>query len=309
MFDFPLLPEQASTFAERVDPLFWALTALTLGFCILVTVMLIAFGFIYGQRYDGRRSYHPESLKLELGYAALLTVIAMGIFAWGAVLYYDAYNVPDSTLDIDVIGKQWMWKVQHPNGKREVNELTVPKGRPVKLTMTSQDVIHSFFIPEFRLKQDVLPGRYTNMWFEATKTGTFNLFCAEYCGTEHSTMGGTVTVLEPEEYVQWLEGSAGTVSPADAGAQLFTSMGCVTCHQAGDNQRGPALDNLFGSEVELTSGDTVTADEDYIRNSILNPAADLVAGYAPLMPSYAGQLSDRDLLNLVAYIKSLGDAS
>jgi len=309
MFDFRLLPEQASTFAERVDPLFWALTALTLGFCILVTVLLIAFGFIYRQRHDGRRSFHPESLQLELGYTALLTVIAMGIFGWGAVLYWDAYNVPDSTLDIDVIGKQWMWKVQHPNGKREVNELTVPKGRPVKLTMTSQDVIHSFFIPEFRLKQDVLPGRYTNMWFEATKTGTFNLFCAEYCGTEHSTMGGTVTVLEPEEYVAWLEGSAGAVSPADAGAQLFTSMGCVTCHQAGDNQRGPALDNLFGAEVELTSGDTVVADEDYIRKSILNPAADLVAGYAPLMPSYAGQLSDRDLLNLVAYIKSLGDAS
>lgn len=308
MVNFPILPEQASTFAERVDPMFYALSIFVGVFCVAITLIMIGLGIVYRQRHDGRKSVHVENMAIELTWSAIPMVIALGIFAWGAVLYFDYSKMPENTLDISVIGKQWMWKVQHPNGVREVNELHVPVGQPVKLTMTSQDVIHNFYIPAFRVKQDVLPARYTQMWFEATKTGTFPLFCAEYCGTQHSTMVGTVTVMEAHEYEEWLSGGP-ALSPVAAGEALFQQMGCVTCHAAGDASRGPNLDGLFGTERALKGGATIVADEEYIRESILNPTAKIAEGYAALMPNFATQLNDDDVLNLVAYIKSLSAAN
>jgi cytochrome c oxidase subunit 2 len=302
--NFPLIPEQASTFAPNVDLLFYALTAFVALFTVGVTVVLIGLGIKFRQE-PGRKSVHVENMKLELLWSAIPAVIALVIFAWGAILYYDYRNIPENTLDITVIGKQWMWKIQHPNGKREINELHVPKGKPVKITMTSQDVIHDFYIPAFRVKQDALPAKYTDMWFEATKVGTFPIFCAEYCGTDHSTMGGTVTVMEPDEYQEWLQGGP-PVTPAQAGEALFQQMGCVTCHAAGAASRGPDLNGLFGHEVKLRGGETVIADEEYIRESIKNPSAKFVEGYPPLMPTFPN-LSDEELMNLVAYIKSLSD--
>lgn len=311
MFDFPIFPEQASTFAtfSGVDGLFYALTIFTGVFVVGITALLIALGIKYQKRPgENRPSVHGENLMIEIVWSIIPLVISMGIFAWGAVTYYDFRNIPENTIDISVIGKQWMWKVQHSNGVREVNALHVPIGRPVKLTMTSQDVIHSFFVPAFRVKQDVLPAKYTTMWFEATKTGDFRIFCAEYCGTGHSTMMGMVTVMEPADYEQWLSGGT-ALSPVDAGAALFAQMGCVTCHASDDVNRGPSLTNVYGHDAALTDGTSVFADAEYIRESIVNPAAKVVAGYVPLMPANFGtQLSDEDILNLLEYIKSLSDA-
>jgi len=302
--NFPLIPEQASTFAPNIDLMFYTLTAFVGLFTVGITVVLIGLGLKF-KAEPGRKSEHVENLHLELLWTAIPTVIALVIFAWGAILYFDYRNVPENTLDISVIGKQWMWKVQHPNGRREVNELHVPVNKPVKLIMTSQDVIHSFYIPAFRVKQDVLPARYTDMWFEATKVGTYPLFCAEYCGTEHSTMGGTVTVMEQDAYQEWLQGGP-PLTPAQAGENLFQQMGCMTCHDAGAASRGPLLDGLFGSEVTLRGGQTVIADEEYLRESIVSPSAKIVDGYAPLMPTFPN-LDDEDILSLIAYIKSLSD--
>lgn len=300
-----LIPEQASTFAPRVDMLYYALWAFLIVFTVGVTFALVYFGIKYRQKLGtGRRSVHIESLALELTWTLIPTVIAICIFAWGATLYYDYANVPANTLDISVIGKRWMWKTQHPNGLREVNELHVPVNTPVKLTMTSQDVLHSFYIPAFRVKQDTVPGVYTTMWFEATKTGTFPIFCAEYCGTEHSTMGGTVTVMTPAEYEQWLEGGPAE-TPAARGEAMFQNLGCITCHAQGSTQQGPLLNDIFGTDVRLQNGETVKANEEYIAESILEPNVKVVEGYAPLMPSFKGQLDEDDVMSLVAYIKSL----
>ena len=306
--DIKFFPEAASTYAERVDPLFYWLTGLTLGFTVLVLLAVLYLGVKYRQKHDGRKSYHPHSTGLEIGYASVLLVLALGIYWWGATLFYDAYQVPKDPIEIDVVGKQWMWKIRQPNGKREVNTLHIPVNQPVRLTMTSQDVIHSFFIPAFRMKQDVLPARYTTMWFESTKTGEFPLFCAEYCGTEHSTMVGKVIVLEPDEYTAWLGDRKGITGP-QAGAALFQRLGCAACHMAGDLNRGPDLVDLFGSQVELADGSIVTADEEYIRESILKPTAKVVKGFAPLMPSFEGAIDDTDLNNLVEHIRTIHSSS
>ncbi len=310
MFDFPLLPESASTFASfaGADGLFYALTLFVGAFCIGITALIIILGLKYKQRPgDGRKSVHLENMQVEIIWSVIPLIISLGIFAWGAVIFKDYRSIPDNTIDISVIGKRWMWKVQHPNGIREVNQLHVPRGKPVKLTMTSQDVIHSFFVPAFRVKQDVMPAVYTTLWFEATKTGDFHLFCAEYCGTDHSTMVGTVTVMEPADYEQWL-GGASALTPAQAGEALFHLMGCASCHASGDESRGPQLDNVFGHEVQLRGEDPIIADETYLRQSIVDPAAKVVEGYVPLMPAtYAAQLEEEDILDLIAYIKSLSD--
>jgi cytochrome c oxidase subunit 2 len=239
----------------------------------------------------------------------------MIMFAWGASLYFRFSTAPSHALSLYVVGKQWMWKIQHPEGRREINELHVPVGQPVKLTMTSEDVIHSFFVPAFRMKMDVVPGRYTTTWFEATKAGEYHLFCTEYCGTEHSRMIGRVVVMEPVEYEQWLSGGNGAArapgeAPEVAGARLFQEQRCMTCHGGpiGGMVLGPPLAGLFGTPVKLRNGETVIADESYIRESILNPTAKLVAGYQPLMPTYQGQISEEGVLQLIAYIRSLGQA-
>ncbi len=305
--NFPIFPEQASTYAERIDPLFWTLTIFLFLFTATVFSVLIFLGVKYRKREgENRPSVHASVMSLEIIWSVIPVILALGIFAWGATTYYGYQNIPENTLDINVIGKRWMWKVQHPNGKREVNSLHIPMGRPVKLTMTSQDVIHSFYVPAFRVKQDVLPARYTTMWFEATKTGTFPLFCAEYCGTQHSTMAGEVVVMSQTAYEEWLGGGP-VVTPASDGENLFTMMGCVTCHASGAESRGPLLNGVYGHEVRLRDGTTLIADDEYLRESILSPGAKVVEGYAPLMPSYVNQLTDDDIMNLVAYIKTLSD--
>jgi cytochrome c oxidase subunit 2 len=248
------------------------------------------------------------SLVLEGVWTAVPFAIAMVMFFWGASLYAKLRLVPADAMQIHVVGKQWMWKLQHMEGRREIDELHVPVGRPVQLMMTSEDVIHSFYVPAFRVKQDVIPGRYSTVWFEATKPGTYHLFCAEYCGTLHSGMIGRIVVMEPAAFEAWLAGEtagAGNVPVAVAGENLFRAQGCGTCHRADGSGQGPALAGLFGRTVTLDSGASVLADEGYLRESIVNPQAKIVAGYKPLMPTFQGLLSEEDVMRLLAYVKSL----
>jgi cytochrome c oxidase subunit II len=226
------------------------------------------------------------------------------IFFWGAIVFFKERTPPRDATEVYVVAKQWMWKIEHAEGQREINELHVPVGRDVKLIMTSQDVIHSFYIPAFRIKQDVLPGRYTVQWFRATKPGTYHLFCAEYCGTQHSGMVGDIVVMEPAQYESWING--GSTGPLSAsGEKTFAELGCPTCHRDDGQGRGPSLAGVFGKPVLLMGGRTVTADENYIRESILDPGAKIVNGYAPVMPTFQGLVSEEQLNGLVAYVKSL----
>ena len=234
-------------------------------------------------------------------------ILVMVMFGWGASLYFTAFSPPVDALEIFVVGKQWMWKVQHPEGRREIDELHVPLGYPVKLTITSQDVIHSFYIPAFRIKMDAVPGRYTSTWFEASRTGIFHLFCAEYCGTAHAGMGGRVVVMKPAEYEQWLRTGTPEETLAASGERLFQQLGCSGCHSSNSTVRAPLLDGVYGRPVPLQSGQVVLADESYIRDSILLPQKDVVAGYAPVMPPYQGRISEEELMQIIAYIRFLGE--
>lgn len=303
--DFRLLPEQASTMAPRVDALFWFIFAVTAFFTILIAVLLLTFAVRYRRRSE---DYFPKpvvgSKVLETAWSVGPLLIAMGIFFWGASLYFDIMRTPDNALEVYVTGKQWMWQLQHPGGQREINQLHVPLGQPVKLILTSEDVLHDFSVPAFRVKMDAVPGRYTYLWFEATKTGTFHLFCALYCGTEHSRMVGTVTVMKPEDYEVWLSERADR-SLALQGRQLFQKLQCVTCHHPEANNRAPILENIFGKRVELDGGRSVIADESYLRESILYPANKVRAGWRPIMPSYKGQVDESDLVRLIAFLKGL----
>jgi cytochrome c oxidase subunit 2 len=230
----------------------------------------------------------------------------MSMFAWGAQIYFENSRPPKNANEVYVVGKQWMWKIQHSTGQREINELHVPAGRKIKLIMTSEDTIHDFFIPAFRIKADVLPGKYTTQWFEATKPGTYHLFCAEYCGMNHSGMIGSIIVMQPTDFDNWLSGNASQQSPAVAGQQLYQSLGCVSCHGAnGEGGRGPALVGLFGSKVSLVNNQTLIADEAYIRESIENPSGKVVMGFNPIMPTFQGQVTPEQLIQIMSYIKSL----
>ena len=229
----------------------------------------------------------------------------MVMFVWGAKLFFVTYHPPSNSLEINVVAKQWMWKVQHPEGQSEIDELHIPLGRPIKLILTSQDVIHDFFVPAFRVKKDVLPGRYTTVWFEATKAGEYHLFCAQYCGTQHSGMVGRIVVMEPTQYQTWLSGGTTGIAMATAGAKLFQTLGCATCHMENDTGRGPSLVGLFGKTVQLQGGKSMVADETYIRESILNPSAKVVAGYQPIMPTFKGLISEDGIFQIIAYLKSL----
>ena len=232
-----------------------------------------------------------------------------GDFPWGAVIYSRQGAPPRGATEVYVVAKQWMWKLQHEEGQREINELHVPVGRDVKLILTSQDVIHSFYVPAFRIKQDVLPGRYTTAWFHPTKAGTYHLFCAEYCGSQHSGMIGQVVVLEPAQYQAWLSGGGATGTLASNGQNLFCSLGCSTCHRFDIQGRGPNLAGLFGKPVQLEDGRVITADENYIRESILTPGAKVVSGFKPIMPVFQGLVNEEQLNALVAYVKSLNQSS
>ncbi|MGH9338266.1 MAG: cytochrome c oxidase subunit II [Acidobacteriota bacterium] len=307
-FSIPLFPEQASTAAPVVDNLYFFLTAVSGFFTILIFILVMFFAIKYRRRSEDERPRPVESsLRLEMTWIIIPLILAMIMFVWGAAAYFDMYTPPEDAIEIYVVGKQWMWKVQHPTGQREINELHVPAGHPVRLVMSSEDVIHSFYVPAFRVKKDVVPGRYNYIWFEATKTGEYHLFCAEYCGTQHSFMRGRVVVMEPLEYQTWLSGgSLARLTLAEAGQSLFQELGCNTCHHAQAGARGPALTGLFGQEVPLVTGETVIADEQHLRESILNPTAKIVAGYSPIMPTFQGRVNQEELNQLVEYIKSLG---
>ncbi len=307
MWNFPLIPETASTIAGQVDRLYWTLVGVSLFFGLLITVGLVVSAVRYRRGSKASRANASnDNLVLELSWSLAPLAIAMGLFTWSAGLFIDMHVTPPGAMEVYVVAKQWMWKIQHPEGNKEINELHVPIGKPVKLIMTSQDVIHSFYVPAFRIKQDVLPGRYTTQWFEATKTGEYHLFCAEYCGTSHSGMVGRVVVMEEADYQNWLGGRAGGDLMANSGERLFTRFGCQTCHRKDSGQRGPALDGLFGSTVQLSGGGRVPADADYIRESILNPGAKIVRGYQLLMPTYKNQLTPEQVNELVEYVKYLG---
>jgi cytochrome c oxidase subunit 2 len=302
----PLLPERASSIAGEVDALFFFIVAVTVFFTVAVSIAAVYFAVKYRRRSDADRPAEIHgSLLLELTWTLVPLGIVVVMFVWGAKVFFHMNRPPDDAMTVSVVGKRWMWKLQHPTGQREINELHVPLGRAVKLVITSEDTIHSFFVPAFRIKKDAVPGRYNVAWFRATRTGTFHLFCAEYCGTEHSKMIGKVVVLEPEAYQTWLAGGPPPESPVAAGEKLFTELNCITCHRPDSAGRGPLLEGIFGRPVKLASGDTVVADEAYVRESIVNPAARVVAGYQPVMPTYLGQVSEEQLISLVAYIQSL----
>ena len=300
------MPERAASFAGEVDALFFFILGISGLFTIGIWVTLLYFGIRYRRRSDDDRPKEIYgSLALELTWTIIPLAIMTVMFVWGAKVFFELNRPPDDAMTMSVVGKRWMWKIQHPTGHREVNELHVPLGRAVRLVIASEDTIHSFFVPAFRIKKDAVPGRYTMAWFRATKLGTFHLFCAEYCGTEHSKMIGRVVVQTPEDYQRWLAGGPEPESPVAEGEQLFTELICSTCHEPGSSERGPALTGLLGRTVTLASGDTVVADEVYVRESILNPAARVVAGYQPLMPTYQGLVSEEQIIALIAYIESL----
>ncbi len=317
------MPAQASTIAGEVDALYYALLAITAFFSLLIASLVLGFSV----RYRRSRQRKPEetqgnvvvegNLTLELLWTGIAFVIAMA-------------RPPDDAIEIFVVGKQWMWKLQHMEGRREINELHVPVGQPVKLTMTSEDVIHSFYVPAFRVKQDVLPGRYTTLWFEATKPGSYHLFCAEYCGTEHSRMIGRVVAMEPHDYQEWLTGNtpvavtaaiggasagvagaeAATTSMAALGKAVFERTGCAVCHavtqeESAKKMIGPSLVGLAGTKVKLQTGAEILVDDAYLRRSITEPVAEVVHGYQPMMPTYAGRVSEEEILQMIAYIESL----
>lgn len=304
---FSLLPEQASTVAGQIDALYLFLVAVSVFFTILTAVLVVVFAVKYRRRSETEVPEPPhEDSTLEIVCGSVLLVLMLVMFGWGAKVFFETRKAPADAMEILVTGKQWMWKLQHPNGKREINELHVPVGQPIRLTMTSEDVIHSFFIPEFRVKQDVVPGRYTKVWFEATKTGRFHLFCTEYCGTEHAKMVGFVNVLSAADYERWLRGAgAASETPVEAGARLFTQLGCMTCHNVGSGQLGPDLAGIVGKMAKMADGSEVMVDDEYLRESILNSQAKVVAGFQPVMPLFKGLISEDQLLNLIAYIKSL----
>ena len=309
MQGLPFQPEQASSIARSVDQLYFFLTAVTLFFTALIFSIIFYFMIKYRRRSPDERPKAIEgSFPLEVLWTVVPTLTVALIFVWGSTLYFRNSEAPRGAMEIFVTGKQWMWKVEHPEGQREINELHVPLGRPVKLTMTSEDVIHDFFVPAFRVKKDVLPGRYTTLWFEATKVGTFHLFCAQYCGAFHAGMIGSIIVQEPDQFESWLAGGAPGESMEQAGSKVFQSSGCPTCHTPDGTGLGPSFLGVYGNPVKLTNGQTVTADDAFLRECIIQPALRRVAGFSPIMPSFQGQLTEEQLNNVIAYLRALGKA-
>jgi len=301
---FRLFPVQASTFAEKLDRLYFFLVGMSGFFAGLIIILVITFAVVYRRRADRAPEKTRPSLGLELIWTVIPLILVMVVFLWSADLFLDQSIPPQGAEDVYVVGKQWMWKAQHSNGRREINELHVPVGRAVKITATSQDVIHSFYIPAFRVKQDAVPGQYRTMWFQATKPGEYHLFCAEYCGTDHSKMIGRIIAMQDTAYQNWLGGYTDE-TPVQAGEKLFVQFDCANCHESGRRQRCPNLGGLYGTTVALTGGGTALFDEAYIRESILDPKAKIAAGYEPVMPTFRGQVTEEQMLALIAYIKSL----
>jgi cytochrome c oxidase subunit 2 len=304
---FPLFPPNASSIATEMDLLYLFITAVSAFFVVLVAALVVFFALKYRRRHpdDVGADIHG-SLVLELTWTVIPLVLSLVMFVWGADLFFRLARPPQDSMDIFVIGKQWMWKVQHPSGVREINEMHVPTGRNVRIFLGSEDVLHDYSIPAFRVKMDAVPGKITTLWFNATKPGTYHLFCAEFCGTKHSGMVGSVIAMTPQDYEAWLAGGA-SGSALNTGEKLFNdpAYACVTCHKLDATGRGPTLYGLFGSTVALTGGGKVVADENYLRESIMNPTAKVVDGYLPIMPSFQGTINEENLMQLIAYIKTL----
>jgi len=304
--NLPLVPEQASSIAPGVDALFYFITIVTVVMTAAIFLGCLILAIKYHRKREDEVPEPPkENLLVEVAWSIVPFFVVMIIFGWGAYVFFVSYNPPPHAMEMYVVGKQWMWKLQHPEGHREINELHVPIGRPVKLLMTTEDVLHSFFIPDFRVKKDVVPGMYTSVWFTPTKTGKFHLYCAEYCGNQHSGMIGWVHVMEPADYEAWLAGVNRGETMAQAGERLFSRYGCASCHKEDNSGRCPTLKDIIGTQVQLANGGRALVDEAYLRESILKPNAKIVAGYTTTeMPTFQGQLNEDQVLQLIAFIKA-----
>src|ERR1700723_2695378 len=305
MTNFALFPPEASKIAPQMDALYFFMVLVSLIGLTIVILLITTFSVMYS------KERHPVAVQIEGStlLEATWTIIPLGLFlimfVWGSLIYFRVYTPPANAMNIYIVGKQWMWKAEHPGGQHEINALHVPMGRPVQLTMISQDVFHSFSIPDFRVKREVIPGRYSTVWFNATTPGVYHIFCTQYCGTNHSAMIGEVTVLSPDDYEKWTQTSTSGMSLAQNGERLFASMGCNACHSGSAAARGPNLAGVYGSKLQLTNGSQVLVNDAYLRDSILNPSQHITAGYAPIMPTYQGQISEDGLIDLVEYIKSM----
>jgi cytochrome c oxidase subunit 2 len=307
MDKFLLFPPQASTSAHEVDTLFLALTLISLFFIAVIFLPIFFFCIKYRRGSPADRSNPSNGSDIvEFGWTTLPTLMGLALFAWGAVDYFRIESKPANAIDVDVVGKQWMWKVQHAEGKREINELHLPVDRTVALTLISQDVIHSFFVPAFRVKQDVVPGKYTSEWFKPTRTGEYHIFCSQYCGTQHAQMIGRVVVMQPRAYEDWLKTGEQTESIVRAGEHLFHDRGCSGCHVLNSQFHAPLLQGLYRKPVPLADGTVVTADDQYLRDSILQPGKQISAGYDNIMPSFSGHLTEEEIMELIAYVKAIG---
>ena len=303
--NFALYPPEASKIAPQMDALYFFMVLVSLIGLTIVVLLITTFSILYSKKR------HPVAVQIEGStlLEATWTIIPLGLFlimfVWGALIYFRIYTPPDNAMNIYVVGKQWMWKAEHPGGQHEIDSLHIPIGQPIQLTLISQDVFHSFSIPAFRVKREAIPGRYTTVWFEATQTGTFHLFCTQYCGTNHSAMIGDIVVMTPGDYKKWLDESTSGMSLAQNGERLFASLSCNACHTGRADARGPDLANVYGSKLTLASGQTTNVDEAYLRDSILNPSDHITQGYVPIMPTYQGQISEDGIIALVEYIKTL----
>jgi cytochrome c oxidase subunit 2 len=300
-----LFPAEASGISPYVDALYFFLVLMTIVGTALVAVLLLVFSIRYRREKNPVATQIEGSTLLEATWTIIPLAIFLVTFVWGALLYFRIYDPPANAMNIYIVGKQWMWKAEHPGGQHEINALHVPMGKPVQLTLISQDVFHSFSVPDFRIKREAIPGRYTTVWFEATQVGTYHLFCTQYCGTQHSGMVGEVTVLTPQDYKKWLDQSTSGQSLAQNGERLFASMGCNSCHSGTAAARGPSLAGVYGSKLTLTDGSQILVDDAYLRDAILNPSKHVTAGFAPIMPTYQGQLSEDGLIDLVEFIKNM----
>src|SRR5271165_3540227 len=302
---FALFPPEASSIAPQMDAFYFFLCLISAVGMIAVIILVFGFSFAYRAEKNPVATHIEGSTILEATWTIIPLALFMVCFVWGALLYFRIYNPPSNAMNVYIVGKQWMWKAEHPGGQHEINALHVPLGKPVQLTMISQDVFHSYSIPAFRVKREVIPGRYTTVWFTATQVGTYHLFCTQYCGTLHSEMIGEITVMKPEDYQAWTEGSTSGMSLAQNGERLFASLGCNACHSGNAGARGPNLAESYATKVQLTNGSYATVDDAFLRDSILNPTMHTTAGYAPIMPTYQGQVSEEGLIDLVEYIKNL----
>ncbi|HEY9857502.1 MAG TPA: c-type cytochrome [Stenomitos sp.] len=304
---FPLAPEQASGIAPQVDLLFWCLTGLSAAMTVGIACAIVIFVVKYHHTSKAdRRRRSTGNWLIEFGWILIPLGLFLGFFLWGSRLYVHEASPPRGATEIFVVGKQWMWKIEHPSGRREINELHVPVGKPVVLSMISQDVIHDVYVPAFRIHHDVLPGRYMREWFTVTRPGRYHLFCSQYCGTQHAGMVGWVVAMPPAEFEAWLGTGNAQPSMLQAGATSFRELGCTGCHMGASSVRAPRLEGLYGRPVPLQGGGFAIADDQYLHDSILLPKKQIVAGYQPVMPSYQGQIDESQVLELVAYLRSLG---